>query len=903
MVLVPNGADVASGANVAAGDGERDTTAPLRARVTYLGRLVGDVLRTHARPRTYEHVERLRHLTRQRRGEHRPQLDAEVDAVLDALETDDAIDVIRAFGLYFRMVNLAEQQHREFRRRERALRGEESLRGSIEMLGPIGLSELEQLELTLVFTAHPTEVLRRTTSEKIAAIARLLRELDEKRQTPEEAQAIEAELRAQIVLMWQSSELYNSAPTVHDEVRNLIARFRESLFDEATLLFERVEARSAHPVPTFLAFGSWIGADRDGNANVAPDAIVDAHEQARTFVIARYQQEVAALQARFSQTVTRGDVSADLLASVERDAATFPDVRYTLGPRQEAEPYRRKLAFIHRRLTLTLADNPAGYAAPEEFVADLTVIEGSIRAHSGGDVGRPLRRLLRAVSIFGFHLYSLEWRQHRDRVVDALDEVVASSEPDVAPLSSRSEAERAAWFARELVSRRPLIPRDAAFSAPTLDVIASFEAAASLRTRRGPRSVTSFILAGTESAFDILSLFAFARSCGAFDAGAAQIVPLLESTSALENGSAICAGALDSGPFRRHVAALGDVWEIMLGYSDGTKVAGILSAAWSIYQAQGAIAQVGSERAVAIRFFHGRGGSVGRGAADAREAVAAMPPACRTGRFKVTEQGEVIRARYGMPALARRNLELAVTSVLGGMAHTPIPISGAWPRRLDAWAATAQKSYLELIDDTDFLRFFAACTPVDEIGELGISSRPGRRGERRSIDDLRAIPWAFGWAQSRCMLPGWYGFGTAVAAANGEIATMREMAAGFPFFANLVRSIERALAIADMAIFERYARELVADATLRERFVPRIFAEYERSVAAVLAILETDRLLADDRVLARSISLRNPYVDPISLLQIRMLRSYRRQDGRDARLRDAIRLSINGVAAGLRVTG
>jgi phosphoenolpyruvate carboxylase len=507
------------------------------------------------------------------------------------------------------------------------------------------------------------------------------------------------------------------------------------------------------------------------------------------------------------------------------------------------------------------------------------------------------------VTIFGFHVYSLEWRQHRDRVVRALDEIVSLVEPDGPPLSTRPDAERGAWFARELASQRPLVPRAANLTPDTFDVIASFWAAAGLRTRRGPRSVTSFILAGTESAFDILSLFALARTCGAFDVGPAQIVPLLESTSALENGVTICAEALACAPFRAHVGSLGDLWEIMLGYSDGTKVAGIVAASWSIYRAQVGINELGAERGVAIRFFHGRGGSVGRGAADAREAVAAQPPCSRNGRFKVTEQGEVIRARYGMPSLARGNLELAVTAVLGAVADHPVPVPDAWPALLDRLAASARGVYLELIDDPEFLRFFAHCTPVDEIGELGISSRPGRRGERRSINDLRAIPWSFGWAQSRCMLPGWYGFGTAVAAATDELGTLRVMAADFPFFANLVRSVERALAVADMAIFERYARELVSDDELRERFMPRIRAEFERSVKAVLAILGRDRLLADDAVLARSIALRNPYVDPISLLQIRMLGSYRRRTGPDNRLRDAIRLSINGVAAGLRVTG
>jgi phosphoenolpyruvate carboxylase len=341
----------------------------------------------------------------------------------------------------------------------------------------------------------------------------------------------------------------------------------------------------------------------------------------------------------------------------------------------------------------------------------------------------------------------------------------------------------------------------------------------------------------------------------------------------------------------------------MLGYSDTTKLAGIVASMWAIYRAQLALGEVAARHGVSLRFFHGRGGSVGRGAADAREAVAAQPPQTRSGRFKVTELGEVIAARYGLPSLARRNLELAVTSVLGGIAHRP-PIAPEWYATLDALAAAAQSAYAELIDDAAFLAFFAACTPVDEIGDLQISSRPGRRGERRSIDDMRAIPWTFGWAQTRGNLPGWYGFGTAVAAAPGELTTLRAMARGFPFFGTLLRGVERALAVADLSIFERYARELVDDAALRDRFTGRIAAEFAASVSALLQILEQDRLLAGDPTLARSIVLRNPYVDPISLLQVRLLKAYRGATGeRDLHLRNAIRLSINGIAAGLRVTG
>ena len=880
---------------------DTDATAPLRARVTLLGRLVGDVLRSHARPATFALVERLRAVTRARRNAPDPHHDAEIDAVLDTLEVEDAIDVIRAFGLYFQMVNLAEQLHRERRRRERALHGEPPLTGALETLGPRALAQLERVAVTLVFTAHPTEVLRRTTSEKLLTIAQLLRSVDERILTDEESRALESELRAQIVLLWQSNELYRTAPTVHDEVRNLIARFREAIFDESTLLFERLEERSGGPVHTLLAFGSWIGGDRDGNPNVAPDAIAEAHEQARRFVLRRYLDGVEELQVRLSQDVARGGASPELLASIDEETRALPDVRYAIGPRQDAEPYRRKLAFVHRRLTLALADADGGYTEPAALLADLDLLLASVREHSGPEVARPLARLRRAVTLFGFHLCALEWRQHRDRVVRALDEIVATVEPDLPPLSEREPAARRAWFARELVSPRPLVPPEAVFSPEVADTIASVRAAAALRARRGPSAVASFILAGTESVDDVLSLDALVRACGGLARGPAQLVPLLESASALAHAEALCEELLALPAFRAQVAACGDRWEIMLGYSDTTKVAGVVASAWAIYRAQLAIAQVAARHGVVPRFFHGRGGSVGRGAATLREAVDAQPPEARTGELKITEQGEVIGARYGLPSLARRNLELAVTSVAASLAEPAVAAPAAWFTLLDRLAVDARATYLALIDDPAFLVFFAAATPVDEIGDLQISSRPGRRGVRRSIEDMRAIPWAFAWTQARGLLPGWYGFGSAVAAAQADLPVLRAMARGFPFFATLLRGIERALAVADLTICERYADELVADPALRKQFVPRIRAEYDASVAAMLAILETDVLLADDATLARSIALRNPYVDPISFLQIRLLRAYRERP--DPVLRDAIRLSVNGIAAGLRVTG
>jgi phosphoenolpyruvate carboxylase len=879
-----------------------DSSAALRARITQLGALVGDVLKSHARPGTYERVETLRALTRSRRANPAAG-DAEIERFVADLAAVDAIDVIRAFNTYFQMVNVAEELHREHRRRERALHAEPPLRGSLETLSAEALAALARIEIRLVFTAHPTDVARRTTTEKLTLIAQLLRQLDERVLTDEEERALLRQVRAQIVLLWQTNELYATAPTVQDEVRNLIARFRESIFTEATLLFERIDERADAAVPTFLSFGSWIAGDRDGNSNVAPDAILDAHEQGRAFVLDRYVAAVEDLQSRLSQDVQRGRASAELLTSIERDTEELGDVRYAIGPRQVAEPYRRKLAFVHRRLRRAMADAADGYRESTALLADLALIEASVHAGSGDDAARPIRRLMRAVRIFGFRLYALEWRQHRNRVSSALDEIVAIIEPGAARLSERSEAERERWFARELSAARPLIPADAPFTAETADVIASLHAVARLRDRRGGDAVASLILAGTEEPHDILALFVLARATGTLRAGALQIVPLLESPTALAAAVPLCDALLRVPAFRRHLAACGDLFEIMLGYSDTTKVSGTIKSAWGLYRAQIGLTEMAAAHGVALRFFHGRGGSAGRGAADAREAIAAQPPAARSGRFKVTEQGEVIGARYGLPSLARRNLELAVTSVVNGLDSPADAMTPARNDVFDRFAAAAQAAYVQLVDDPQFLTFFAQCTPVDEIGQMQISSRPGKRGQRSTIDDLRAIPWSFGWAQARAMLPGWYGFGAAIAACSADLDELRAMAAEVSFFRELLRSIERALAVADMAIFRRYAADLVPDIDLRERFVTVIVAEFAATRTALLQILGRERLLEHDATLERSIELRNPYVDAISFLQLRLLRDVRAQPDAEPHLRDAIRLSINGIAAGLRVTG
>ncbi len=900
--------------------GAQESFSPLRTREVLLDGLIAGVLRSHATPGVYELVESIWSLTQRRRREPDGSAHDELLALVESLPVPLAVEVVRACALYFQIANLAEHLQRERRRRERAIAGEPPSLNSLEAMelpdDPARAEAiLRAMDVRLVFTAHPTEVQRRTVIEKHEAIARLLSALDVRANTPEERREIERELRALIILLWEGNELYLTPPTVADETRNVLAWFREALIDQSVTLFERFEDRlDAHygafgRIPTFLHFGSWIGGDRDGNPNVLPETTLLSLELGRKLILERYARELAELKKRLSQDAQRGHVSALLLASLDIDESEHANVRATLGPRQAAEPYRRKIAFIQRRLALTIAREPGGYADWRALHAELDLVCSSLTAKSGRDVAAPLRRLTRMVEIFGFHTCEIEWRQHKRRLEATIDEILAAAEPGLS-YTRLPEPDRVAWLEFELSRRRPLLSERQKLSAEAADVVGSLRAVAEARARHGADAMQTLILAGSESAADVLLLLLLARETGALDAGPAQVVPLFESIPALRAAPRVCRALFSSPTFLAHLATLGGECEIMLGYSDSNKDGGIVTSTWEIYRAQREVARVAQTRRVKVRFFHGRGGSIARGVADPRQSIADTPPAARSWHFKQTEQGEVIASRYGLPSLARRNLEIVATSLFE-QREAPFATGAPedWEERADALvsrlADRAYAAYRSLVDDPRFATFFEQCTPIHEIGDMQISSRPARRGGTMSIGDLRAVPWSFAWTQTRAIVASWYGFGTAIRdeiAATG-IAPLRELAAASPFFRSLLGKIERGLATADLPIFELYATNLVPDADVRTDFVDRIRAEYEAARAGFLEITERERLLVRDELLAEAIASRNPYVDPMSYLQVRLIREFRASNRSDKALRDAIHLTINGIAAGLRVTG
>jgi len=612
---------------------------PIREREAYFDGLIGDVLRSHASSGTHERVAQIRALTQRRRAGSSHDARAaheELVALVESFDVPTAIEVVRACSLYLQMANLAEHAFREGHRRKRAIEGHPFAASLEAMVLPPDAAQareiLAAMDVSLVFTAHPTEVQRRTVIEKHEAIGRLLRTLDDRRNTPEECRTLERELRAQIVLLWQGNELYLTPPTVADEIRNVIAWFRETLVEETTSLFARLEERLDQEydvpveVPTFLRFASWIGGDRDGNPNVTPATTELALEMGRNFILERYVREVEALQTRLSQDTLRGKISDALAASLDRDMLELRDVQHTIGPRQSAEPYRRKLAFMHRRLTLARANGPLGYPTARAFASDLALLERSVARGSGHDVAAPVRRLHRMVEIFGFTTYELEWRHNKCELERATDEILATVGPGVV-YSRLSERERCEWLERELAGRRPLFSERVPLSARARDVVASLQTVARARARHGPGALATLVLAGTESVSDVQLLLLLARECGAFDAGPLQIVPLFESISTLRSAPDVMRALFASPAFAAHLKTLDGVCEVMVGYSDSNKEGGIVTSTWEIYRAQREVARAAAEVGIAIRFFHGRGGSIARGVADPRRSIADAPPA------------------------------------------------------------------------------------------------------------------------------------------------------------------------------------------------------------------------------------------------------------------------------------
>ena len=892
----------------------------LREDVKQLGALVGEILAEQVGPDFLAEVERIRRAAIRRR-ESGADVD-ELAVILAGAPQGRAGELVRAFATYFQAINLAERVHRIRRRRdyERGGRGPQpgGLRAVLQDLRAegVGFEEiaalLPRLRIEPVFTAHPTEAVRRALLEKEQEIVScLVADIDRSR-TPAERRADRERMRMALTAGWQTAESPPVRPSVADELEHVGFYLSDVLYRVLPVFFEVFEDALAEShgqtvaLPPLLGFGSWVGGDMDGNPNVGAQTIAAALTAQRALVLAAYRRDLARLSDVLSQSFSRVGVDAAVVARIEQYVRRMPAAAARLKVGNSDMPYRRLLALMSARLQSSAGDKPEGYADPDEFLADIDLIDASLRAHRGEHAGGfALRRLRRRVEAFGFHLATLDLRQDSAVHDAALSALFADPQWPERPADERA-ARLCAWLqVGGGVAAMPTAPAAEA-------TLAVFRTVAELRPRYGDRAFGPYIISMSRSAADALAVLALARTGGCVDAQARvplDIAPLFETVTDLEAAPHTLRSLFADPVYRAHLNARGDRQVVMLGYSDSAKDGGIVASRWALQQTQIALTALARESGVRITFFHGRGGSASRGGSKTERALIAAPRGSVDGVLRLTEQGEVIHRKYGIRSIALRNLEQATGAVLRATLRPrpPEPREARWRAIAGELAADSRVCYRALVhEDAGFPAYFRTATPIDVIERLWLGSRPSRRaaiGEAApGIERLRAIPWVFAWSQNRAGLTAWYGVGHALerAIAAHGIEALAEMARNWPFFGTLIDDVEMVLAKSDPDIFERYSR-LAGE--LHGRYYPGIRAEFVRTRDAVLAIKGAPILLANDPRLRLSIRLRNPYVDPISLLQVDLLARWRAAGRPDDALFQALVATVNGIAAGVQNTG
>lgn len=910
----------------------------LSEQIHLLGDLLGQTIIEQEGRELFDLVEEIRALAKLgRTGDEAAS--RRLLALLADLPLDQARVVIKAFATYFQLVNLAEEQQRvrvlRQRRRDAHARGtpmDETIAAAVERLQAEGVSAdgvralLKNLCIMPVFTAHPTEAKRRTVLTKLRRISQALYDLDLHDLLPSEEADLIAFVREEIVSLWQTDETRARRPTVLDEVRNGFYYFETTLFDLAPEMYAELSAALAksYPdevfeIPPFLRFGSWIGGDRDGNPYVTLAVTEETLREQKALALRLYQRAIDRMHGLLSMAERLG-ISEALRASIEVDATAFPEDAKRVQLRYPLQPYRQKMAYIYRKLTATLEANqrpwradhrpvPNTYERVGEFLADLRLIQDSLRAHTGEVLaeGR-LATLIRQAEIFGFHLATLDIRQHAERHTQALQELFRRYQM-AERYAAWPESRKVELLSSELLNPRPLAPAQLDFSEATNETVELFRLIRKAHERIGPQAIQSYIISMTTGASDVLAVQLLAKDAGL--AGSLDIVPLFETIEDLHAAPAIMEALFTCQAYRQHLEQRGWHQQIMIGYSDSNKDGGYLTATWELFRAQRALAAVCDRFGITLTLFHGRGGSIGRGGGPTNRAILAQPPESVRGRIKLTEQGEAITERYAHLEIAHRHLEQIISAVLLTTGRRPTIM----PERVARWQATmrelsplAEAAYRDLVHNNPaVLDYFHEATPIDEIGRLNIGSRPAKRKATAGIADLRAIPWVFAWTQSRVVLPGWFGLGTALRewmSENAEHLTMlQEMYRAWPFFRTTVDNAQMSMRKADLAIAAAYAD--LATPETRQAIFPRLCSEYERTERAILAVTGQSDLLDNEPWLQRSIRLRNPYVDPLNYIQVAIMRRLRSAgpDTRTDELGDLILLSVNGIAAGLRNTG
>ena len=913
-----------------------DKDLPLKEDTRLLGRLLGDVLRAQTGEAGFARVEAIRQTAiRFRRAgpADAPAVKRELDESLNRLPIAQTLEVVRAFSYFSHLVNIAEDVHQNRRRRVHALAGSPPQNGSMARalehaagMGADGTALFKWFSAALVspvLTAHPTEVQRRSILDCEREIARLLKWRDRVDFTPDEVAEFESGLYRQVLGLWQTAMLRLTKLRVADEIENGLAFYRYTFLTEIPKIYAALEqtlrrdfalGRDAR-LPPFLRMGSWIGGDRDGNPNVVGDTLAHAIGAQATVAFSYYLEQVHRLGAELSLSARLVTPTKDLLA--------LASAAHDANPHRGDEPYRQALVGIYSRVAATasalaslvppLAPQAqlAPYATPAEFLADLEIIRQSLAGHGATllAAGR-LDPLIRAVEVFGFHLAVLDLRQnadiHQAVVAELLARAGVADDYETLP-----EEARVALLVRELAGPRLLYSPHLDYSPRTASELGILNVAADIHRRYGAAALPNYVISKCQSVSDLLEVGIMLKEVGLLrgEELALNIIPLFETIDDLKRAASIMSRAFSLTCYRRWLAGRDDWQEVMLGYSDSNKDGGYLTANWALYRAELSLVEAFADHGVKLRLFHGRGGSVGRGGGPSYEAILAQPRGSVSGGLRITEQGEIIASKYSDPELGHRNLETLVAATLEASLLDAEKLGNRardYYAAMDALAAYALATYRALVYETpDFVTYFRASTPIAEIAELNIGSRPSSRTASTRIEDLRAIPWVFSWAQCRLMLPGWFGFGAAVdawlAVRPDGLALLREMHERWPFFRSMLSNMAMVLAKTDLAVTSRYA-ELVPDVRLRETIFSRLAADHRRTIELVLQITGKDTLLYDNPTLARSIRDRFPYLDPLNHLQVELLRRHRAGQT-DDRIQRAIHLTINGVAAGLRNSG
>ena len=908
---------------------------PLRRDINLLGRVLGQVLIEQEGKGLFGAEEEVRLLCKRLRFDYDPELDGRLKRRIDRMGPTELGRIVRAFSVYFQLVNIAERYHRVRRRRQYESSPDNppqraSVANALARLVSEGTDAeslqktLSEMNVGLVLTAHPTEAMRRSIRMKHVRIGEMLEEFESGLLTWRERRNLEDRLAEEITILWQTDELRTHRPEVVNEIERTLLFFEEPLISATLDVYRDLEDELTRQFPQdtpevgrILEFGSWVGGDQDGNPFVKPETLGIALGLHRELILNRHLRLVLALADHTSQSARLVSASEELYDSIEQDEKLLSGVVERRENEDLGEVYRRKLIFVAERLEQSLRnpDSPAAYTSAEEFKEDLLVIRRSLLRHGGERVAEGgLRDCIRQAEVFGFHLAKLDVRQDSSKVVQAAAEIARAATGE--DLLSMNEEERITLLKRLIP--RPDLPHTGDYSEETREVIETFGRIRQAKDEFSETPIETFVLSMAHHASDVLTVHLLARLVGLLEvddngectASHLGVTPLFETVDDLSRAPEVLRSLLRDPFYRSSLSRNGDLQEVMLGYSDSGKDAGYVTSSWSLYKTQGLLSEVAKEHGVKLRLFHGRGGTVGRGGGPSYEAIKAQPPGTVSGRIRITEQGEVISFKYSMRGLARRNLDTTLAAVLETSADDASEApQDAWIEKIEAISATARKAYRNLVyEDEDFLRFFSEASPIQELSLLNIGSRPARRAQSPDVESLRAIPWIFAWTQSRFLLPSWYGAGTALAEAieaKDGLDTLRTMYREWPFFRTLLDFMQMTLAKSDLRIASTYA-SLVGDEEIRERMWRRISEEHASCVEALLKITGSKHLLDNSPVLQRSIRLRNPYVDPLSYIQVHLLRQLRAlpegSPERDA-FTNLLLLTISGIASGLLNTG